>query len=235
MNIAYSTIVRETETSSCDSTSTTTTHERLVTIYESHVKTHGSSPSLEQLFDTARSAASTEHDKDVISWLESVITPEYRQRQEGNSVFVSPAFFPSEENFHQLIKTLDGAQETLDICVFTITDDEISDTIVRAHERGVRIRIITDDEKAEDQGSDAKRLAKRYDIPIRVDGSPSHMHHKFAIIDDKLVVAGSYNWTKGARFQNREDLTLTNSGKAVAAFKGEFERLWEEFEQYSLD
>ena len=55
------------------------------------------------------------------------------------------------------------------------------------------------------------------------------MHHKFAIIDDTLVINGSYNWTKGARFDNKENLTLTNSPKAVQGFKSEFERLWAEF------
>ncbi|KAF9938723.1 hypothetical protein BGZ65_012358 [Modicella reniformis] len=233
--MSYSTVVKETITET--STGVGTTRERLVSVYESHCKHHGSAPSLEKLFDTAREAASSDHDKDVISWLESVITSESVQKhkeKEGGGVFVTPAFFPSEENFHQLLRTLDGAQETLDICVFTITDDEIAAAVIRAHERGVRIRIITDDDKADDQGSDAKRLAKRNNIPTRVDGSPSHMHHKFAIIDDRLVVNGSYNWTKGARFENRENLTLTNSGKAVAAFKAEFEKLWEEFEQYKL-
>lgn len=61
------------------------------------------------------------------------------------------------------------------------------------------------------------------------DNSKSFMHHKFAVIDDQLVINGSYNWTKGARFENKENLTLTNSPKAVQGFKGEFERLWAEF------
>lgn len=188
------------------------------------------------MFKTAREAASSEHDKDVISWLESVVNSQEHSHhhQSDGGVFVSPAFFPSEESFQHLINTLNGAEETLDVCVFTITDDDIANAVVDAHKRGVRVRIITDDDKAEDLGSDAKRLAKHHGIPIRVDGSPSHMHHKFAIIDNKLVVSGSYNWTKGARFQNREDLILTNSGKAVAGFRNEFERLWKEFEDFQL-
>lgn len=52
------------------------------------------------------------------------------------------------------------------------------------------------------------------------------MHNKFVIVDDALVVNGSYNWTKGARFDNRENLTLTNAPKAVQEFKAEFEKLW---------
>ncbi|KAI7822388.1 mitochondrial cardiolipin hydrolase-like protein [Gamsiella multidivaricata] len=59
--------------------------------------------------------------------------------------------------------------------------------------------------------------------------STSFMHHKFAVVDDALVINGSYNWTKGARFDNRENLTLTNAPKAVQGFKSEFEKLWKEF------
>ncbi|KAG0076514.1 hypothetical protein BGZ93_003945, partial [Podila epicladia] len=51
----------------------------------------------------------------------------------------------------------------------------------------------------------------------------------FMVIDDALVVNGSYNWTKGARYDNREDLTLTNAPQAVRGFKDEFEKLWREF------
>jgi len=56
------------------------------------------------------------------------------------------------------------------------------------------------------------------------------MHHKFAVVDEALVINGSYNWTKGARFDNRENLTLTNSPKAIQEFKAEFEKLWQLFD-----
>ncbi|KAF9193441.1 hypothetical protein BGZ51_003245 [Haplosporangium sp. Z 767] len=268
MNIAYSSVVKESITENG------TTRERLVTVVENHVREHGTSPSLKQLFDAAREASSSDHDREVISWLESAISKESRRshdssphglerigrhleqklklhvhdsesesdqdedkrqgRRHKGHIFVSPVFFPSEESFSHLISTLDGAKKSLDICVFTITDDQISRAIIRAHERGLRVRIISDNDKSEDLGSDVRRLAKENGIPARVDGSASHMHHKFVIVDDALVITGSYNWTKGARFDNREDLTLTNSGRAVGAFKAEFDKLWDEFEPYEL-
>ncbi|KAF9941782.1 hypothetical protein BGZ70_006210, partial [Mortierella alpina] len=82
---------------------------------------------------------------------------------------------------------------------------------------------------AGDLGSDVNRLRDENDIPTRVDKSTSFMHHKFAVIDDALVINGSYNWTKGARFENRENLTLTNYPKAVQGFRSEFDRLWNDF------
>ncbi|KAF9938278.1 hypothetical protein BGZ67_000306 [Mortierella alpina] len=242
MNVAYSSAVRETITENG------TTHSRLVSVFENHVKQHGASPSLPQLFDSAREEASSDHDRAVITWLESAVVASDSQggshllkhhhnhddHQAGGGVFVSPVFFPSEESYGHLLSTLSSAKKTLDICVFTITDDQITRAIIQAVERGVQVRIISDDDKSEDLGSDVKRLARDHNIPTRVDGSEAHMHHKFVIIDDSLVINGSYNWTKGARFDNREDLTLTNSAKAVQAFKSEFAKLWDAFEAHAV-
>ncbi|KAF9283046.1 hypothetical protein BGZ68_005596 [Mortierella alpina] len=224
----------------------------LVGIYENQSKKSGSAPSMQQLFNAARAACAVDHDKDVITWLETLLNasgkhapghqpnghgngghepvpPPVSPPSEGSNVFVNPIFFPSEQSFQQLVKTLDGAKKSLDICVYTITDDHLASAIIRAHERGVKVRIISDNEKADDLGSDVKRLRDDNDIPTRVDKSTSFMHHKFAVIDDSLVINGSYNWTKGARFDNRENLTLTNYPKAVQGFKSEFDRLWNDF------
>ncbi|KAF9141620.1 hypothetical protein BG015_001221 [Linnemannia schmuckeri] len=231
-----------------------TIRQSLVGVFEQQAQKNDSAPSIQQLFNAARAACAVDHDKDVITWLETllnasnygsngnhgngghVVTPppvtpptNNSNNQGGSNIFINPIFFPSEESFKQLIKTLDGAKKSLDICVYTITDDHLANAIIRAHERGVKVRIISDSEKAEDLGSDVIRLRDNNDIPTRVDNSKSFMHHKFAVIDDQLVINGSYNWTKGARFENKENLTLTNSPKAVQGFKGEFERLWAEF------
>ncbi|KAF9368774.1 hypothetical protein CPB97_004273 [Podila verticillata] len=265
MNVSYSSVTRE------STVSVSGTHSDLVSIYEKHVEQHGKAPSLKQLFKTAREASSSEHDRDVISWLESAVadrlndddtydqpsTPPFSPDSKGHhhhsllhhhhgndsdndnerksTIFVSPVFFPSEDSFHKLVSTLDNAKTSLDICVFTITDDQIAKTIIRALDRGVKVRIISDNDKAKDLGSDVVRLARDYDVPTRVDNSPAHMHHKFVVIDDALVINGSYNWTKGARYDNREDLTLTNSPQAVRGFKDEFEKLWREFVDEQLN
>lgn len=42
---------------------------------------------------------------------------------------------------------LRSAQRTLDVCVFTITCDEIADALIQAHQRGVRVRVISDNDQ----------------------------------------------------------------------------------------
>ena len=74
------------------------------------------------------------------------------------------------------------ARASVDVCVFTITDNRIVDAMERAHRRNVQVRVISDDDKAMDAGSDIDRL-ERMGIPVRVDRSEHHMHLKFAIFD----------------------------------------------------
>jgi len=50
--------------------------------------------------------------------------------------------------------------KTLDICVFTITNDKIAQSILECKDRGIKIRIITDDVKSTELGSDIEKFSK---------------------------------------------------------------------------
>ncbi|KAJ1648664.1 hypothetical protein LPJ64_000118 [Coemansia asiatica] len=145
-------------------------------------------------------------------------------------IYIRSYFFPSEESFHALINFIGSAQSTLDICVFNITDNEVTRAIGEAKERGVEVRIITDDEQLKCQGNDVERMRDQYGIPFKTDSDPSKfMHSKFAIIDKRAVWSGSYNWTVSARRSNNESAICTNDPSTAQAYSEEFEKLWNEF------
>jgi phosphatidylserine/phosphatidylglycerophosphate/cardiolipin synthase-like enzyme len=110
--------------------------------------------------------------------------------------------------------------------VFTVTDDRISDAMLAAHKRGVRLRVITDNDKAFDLGSDVQRLGAA-GVAVRVDRTQFHMHHKFALFDGRRLLNGSYNWTRGAARDNEENVVVTDDAALIAAFQGTFDQLWE--------
>jgi cardiolipin hydrolase len=89
----------------------------------------------------------------------------------------------------------------------------------------VQVRIITDNDKAADLGSDADRFHEA-GIQLRVDHTSYHMHHKFAIFDSELLLNGSYNWTRSAAEHNEENFILTGQKTLIAAFQNQFETLW---------
>ena len=57
------------------------------------------------------------------------------------------------------------------------------------------------------------------------------MHNKFAIIDNRLLLTGSYNWTFSANHRNDENLMVIDDPDTIAQFQNYFEKLW--FDKYS--
>jgi len=137
-------------------------------------------------------------------------------------------FSPGEDCRDAIISHLEGARRRADICVFTIADDEITDAILAAHRRRVQLRLISDDDKRHDSGSDIERL-RRAGILIALDASCAHMHHKFALFDGRWLLNGSFNWTRSASDVNEENLVATNDPQQLKHFGEQFERLWERF------
>lgn len=137
-------------------------------------------------------------------------------------------FSPGDGCQLAILSELKHAESYVDICVFTISDDHIAKAIKACYRRGVDVRIITDDDKMNDRGSDIRELCKA-GIPVRTDHSRSHMHHKFAIVDGHTLLTGSYNWTRSAYKYNHENLLVTFDPDALSQYADEFERLWRVF------
>ena len=169
----------------------------------------------------------------VLAWLEDVNKLLLPPTSNAGEHFTEAFFSPGEACVARIINALNACRNAADICVFTITDDRITTNILAAHRRGINVRVMTDNEKAFDEGSDVRQLA-RAGVEVRVDTSPNHMHHKFAIFDKGLLLTGSYNWTLSASRNNQENMISSNDAKLLRAFAQEFERLWKQFAQSAL-
>ncbi|WP_394827745.1 phospholipase D-like domain-containing protein [Pendulispora albinea] len=180
----------------------------------------------ERAFRLAKAQVVDPHARRMIEWLEEVmqvLSPESLRPKQSDAFFS-----PGDQCIGAVRSAFANARAKVDVCVFTITDDRIAETILAAHRRGIRIRIITDNDKVYDEGSDIPRLA-RAGLAIRVDRSEFHMHHKFALFDDSALLNGSYNWTRSAAANNDENLVLTHDGTLVEKFAAQFEKLWTKF------
>lgn len=158
----------------------------------------------------------------AMDWLESIIKLLYSSEMK---VKASAYFSPGEDCLHRIRRLIGEAQRTLDICVFTITDNRIVRKLAEAHQRGITIRVISDDMKSEDLGSDMETLEK-LGINCLYDRTTAHMHHKFAIADGDLLLTGSYNWTRSASTENNENILVTNNSRLVQQFQKEFDKMW---------
>lgn len=166
----------------------------------------------------------TQHGEALLIWLEKLTKTLDQIRPSFHSSEV--CFSPGDACRQRIISHIHQAQKSIDVCVYTISDDRISEALIKAHERGCSVRVISDNHKSEDEGSDIELLARK-GLPVRLDESPFHMHHKFAVYDQRVLINGSFNWTRSASDKNEENITVLFEQKLVQAFLKEFESLWE--------
>lgn len=176
-----------------------------------------------RLFKLAKTQAKSAKAQKSFDWLESALKTISVPRSDAATAKVF--FSPGDKCLKAINSLLGVARQKVDICVFTITDNRITDTIIRAHQRGVKVRIISDNDKAHDTGSDIRRL-RQAGIPLRTDRTPDHMHHKFALIDGNTALTGSYNWTRSAATRNFENILVTDDPNVVKPYQREFNHLW---------
>ena len=180
-------------------------------------------------FDIARDAMRGEPvaTLEVLRWLEQVVKT-LDAADEAAPVVSSAYFSPGDTCLRRLCDLMRGCRDTLDICVFTIADDRLTDAILECHARGVQVRVVSDNDKQHDSGSDIARLRDR-GVPVRLDDAPYHMHHKFALVDGRVLANGSFNWTRSATGKNDENLVVTDDANLVRVFGLQFEKLWQQF------
>lgn len=177
-------------------------------------------------FSWVRQHSHTEPVEPLLKWLEAVV--KMLDASRPGTVESEVFFSPGRACRDALLGMIARATVSLDICVFTISDDAICAGLLQAHQRGVHIRVISDNDKQYDHGNDIAYL-QRQGFQVRVDDTRHHMHHKFMVVDGARLVTGSFNWTLSASRYNHENIVSTNSPAVVADFIAEFNRLWQAF------
>ncbi len=113
-------------------------------------------------------------------------------------------FFPGESHENNVVNMLRTCKYSLDICMFTMTNDKLFEAVEECWNANVDVRIITDDECVKQKGSDVFKLAA-IGVPVKTDSSAQyHMHHKFVVIDKKVLTA-SLSHLKAVFFKYKLD------------------------------
>ncbi len=163
---------------------------------------------------------------EALDWVEELVKVLAHLEAPVAAATSRACFSPGDGCLNTILGELARARRTADICVFTITDDRIARAILEAHARRVQVRVITDNDKQYDGGSDVARL-RGAGIALKVDETEHHMHHKFAVLDGATLLNGSYNWTRSAGAFNEENLVATSEPALVQTFARHFDEMWQ--------
>ena len=99
-------------------------------------------------------------------------------------------------------------------------------------EQTVKVRLYLDKDQVDYQYSQSRFLVQK-GIKTRISSNNYIMHHKFAIIDNRILLTGSYNWTFSANHRNDENLMVIDDPEIIEIFQNQFVNLWTN--KYSLE
>lgn len=135
-----------------------------------------------------------------------------------------PFFCPEDHCSSVVINWIERANKSIDLAIYSFTLDSISDALLKASSRGVRVRVIMEREQV-NRYSEYTKLKKR-GVEVMLDKNDHYMHNKFMVIDGKVVLTGSYNYTLSADRYNDENLIVILDRRVAEAYESEFEEMW---------
>ncbi|PIV20816.1 MAG: hypothetical protein COZ69_02545 [Deltaproteobacteria bacterium CG_4_8_14_3_um_filter_45_9] len=142
---------------------------------------------------------------------------------------IETLFSPEVSIKENILKEMESTSSTLDLAIHEITSLDMAQALVKAKQRGVKVRIVADSKQAKIKTSQINYLI-RQGIPVKVLGGKEKgvMNHRFAIFDGKRVLTGSFEWSEVSAKWNYENILMVHESEVVATFQKEFERLWRE-------
>ena len=109
-----------------------------------------------------------------------------------------------------IIGQLDGAGETVLVQAYSFTSAPIAKALADAHKRGVKVQAILDKSQRTARYTSATFL-KNAGIPVFIDAKHAIAHNKVMVVDGRVVITGSFNFSKAAEQSNAENLLVIDS------------------------
>ncbi len=155
---------------------------------------------------------------------DNVQRPVRHPRVRLSGVLVENYFCPEDRCEAQVLRALRLANRSIRFMAYSFTSDPIGELLVRKAAEGVEVAGVFE-KKGQSDYSEYRRLESA-GLNVTLDGNPASMHHKVFIVDDAVVVTGSYNPTGSGDSRNDENLLIIHDQAIAAKFAEEFERVW---------
>jgi hypothetical protein len=123
------------------------------------------------------------------------------------------------------------AKSSIKIVVAWFTNDLLFQPLVLKQQAGVKVEIILNRDEINDSNDNNINFDELVNVGgiVRWNETKQLMHDKFCIIDDSIVIYGSYNWTNKAEY-NEESITVSrNEPETIKFYLGKFEKLLEKY------
>ena len=134
-----------------------------------------------------------------------------------------------------VVTEMDAATTSISVAIYTFTSANIEAALLNAVPRGVSVQVVADAGQTYTYTDQANLLAALSAGGVQVrtaDGfGGGIMHNKFAVVDVKTVLTGSFNYTRSAEYENDENLLVLSDPNLARAYDDAFQDLWARADQ----
>lgn len=145
-----------------------------------------------------------------------------------DGTMVETLFSPDDYVVYSLLALVESAQESIRFMAYSFTSDPLGEAIRTRAETGVKVEGVMDADQINSNIGTEYDSFQQAGLDVRLDGNPGLMHHKILIIDEEIVVTGSYNFTNNAETRNDENVVIIHNEKIARIFLQEFRRIFEQ-------
>jgi phosphatidylserine/phosphatidylglycerophosphate/cardiolipin synthase-like enzyme len=131
-------------------------------------------------------------------------------------------FSPVDHVMDKLVDLVNGAQKSVRFMIFTYTDQALATAMIDRFQAGVDVAGVIENRGASQGALVPLACAK---VPVKVDGNKYTMHHKVIVIDNRIVITGSFNFTKSADTINDDNVIVIYDPAVAKQYLAEFDQI----------
>lgn len=136
-------------------------------------------------------------------------------------------FSPQDKSIsNAVLPIIENAKDYIYIPIFVITENRVVEALIKAKQRGVDVRLISDALNASSKYSKIKVL-RASGVPVKIENYAGKMHSKTMIVDDKYSIIGSMNFSKSGETKNDENTIVLENAEATKYLKRFFLYQWD--------
>jgi phosphatidylserine/phosphatidylglycerophosphate/cardiolipin synthase-like enzyme len=138
-------------------------------------------------------------------------------------------YFGAERELAPIIAAaIEAAEDEIRFMAYSFTEATIGDAVMAQAQAGTAVQGVFETTGSQTEYSFYTPLKemRAANVRVRQDGQSAVMHHKVFILDRKLVIFGSFNFTNSANDENDENVVLVHDPEFAAQFSAEFDAVW---------
>ena len=136
-------------------------------------------------------------------------------------------FSPDDGTAGHLIDLINAARQSVSFLAYSFTADDLAAAMLARAPAGITISgVFEESQYRSNMGTEYDHF-RSSGQDVRLDGNPRNMHHKVIIIDEQIVVTGSYNFSASAEKSNDENTLVVHNAEIASLYLSEFRRIFE--------